>query len=162
NVLVFHQLLATMAMKRLLGFGSAMLAAFCSTAFQTLENQKRLFLEHDPRALYPNDSTVYSAAIIELGGPHRREIAPGIADRFEAASWSVLHALGKYKSPSGGHVIFWDLGLVVAFPAGASILIPTGLIWYSFVKVREGETRYSILQYAGSGIGRWFQNGQRT
>lgn len=48
------------------------------------------------------------------------------------------------------------------FPAGSSILLPTGLIHYSFVRVRAGETRYSVLQYAGSGIPRWFRNGQNT
>ncbi|KAJ6624293.1 hypothetical protein B0H10DRAFT_1666288, partial [Mycena sp. CBHHK59/15] len=72
-----------------------------------------------------------------------------------------LTALGKYAPMRGGHIILWDLGLVVSFPSGSSILIPTGIIRYSFVKVRDGEHRYSLLQWAGSGIARWLQNGRR-
>ncbi|KAJ7078639.1 hypothetical protein C8R43DRAFT_853968, partial [Mycena crocata] len=59
----------------------------------------------------------------------------------------------------GGQIIFWDLGLVIAFPAGSTILLPLGLLRYSFVEVREGERRYSVVQWAGSGITRWIQNG---
>ncbi|KAJ7043432.1 hypothetical protein C8F04DRAFT_943278, partial [Mycena alexandri] len=115
------------------------------------------FLKHDPDALYPSPSSVFSAATLEFG-PHLQETNR----RHEAASWSVLLALGNYKHRHGGHVIFWDLGLVVAFPPGSCILIPSGLIRYSFVKVRPHETRYSLMQWAGAGIGRWFQNARCT
>ncbi|KAJ7606769.1 hypothetical protein DFH06DRAFT_920133, partial [Mycena polygramma] len=112
----------------------------------------------DPTALYPSDSTIFSATTFEFGGPH---CLPATPDRYEPDAWSVLTALGTYSYLSGGHVIIWDLGLVISFPAGSSILIPTGLLRYSFVKVREGETRYSMLQWAGAGVGRWFANGER-
>ncbi|KAJ6480183.1 hypothetical protein C8R45DRAFT_783169, partial [Mycena sanguinolenta] len=105
------------------------------------------------------DSSVFSAATFEFGGPHRRTTSLGDPDCYHAATWSVLTSLGKYVPMLGGHIIFWDLGLVVAFPLGASILTPTGLIRYSFVKVRPGEHRYSLFQWAGSGISHWFQNG---
>jgi hypothetical protein len=59
----------------------------------------------------------------------------------------------------GGHIIFWDLGLVVCFPPGATILFPAGLLRYSFVKVRPGEHRHAVLQWAGGGITRWLANG---
>ncbi|KAJ7884953.1 hypothetical protein B0H13DRAFT_1511247, partial [Mycena leptocephala] len=107
-------------------------------------------------------SSVFSAATFELGGPHRHTTVMGAADRHPAATWSVLTALGKYAWMHGGHIILWDLGLVVSFPVGTSILIPAGVIRYSFVKVRPGEHRYSILQWAGPGIPRWFANGNRT
>ncbi|KAJ7790273.1 hypothetical protein B0H13DRAFT_1676228, partial [Mycena leptocephala] len=70
--------------------------------------------------------------------------------------------LGQYSWLHGGHIILWNLGLVVCFPPGASIIIPTGVIQYSFVKVRPGEHCYSVLQWAGSGIARWFENGRRS
>ncbi|KAJ7106121.1 hypothetical protein C8R43DRAFT_963450 [Mycena crocata] len=162
NFLVFHQLLATMAMKRLLGFASCVLEEFCKIAFEALQAQKQSYLEHDRRALYPTDSSVFSTAVVELGGPHHRQLAPGVAYPYDALTWCALVALGKYRSERGGHIIFWDLGLVVAFPASSTILIPSGIIRYSFVKVREEDRRYSILQYAGSGIGRWFRNGMRS
>ncbi|KAJ7847058.1 hypothetical protein B0H13DRAFT_1532904, partial [Mycena leptocephala] len=74
--------------------------------------------------------------------------------------WSSLSALGKYAHLHGGHIIFWDLGLVICFPPGATILFPAGLLRYSFVKVRAGEHRYAVLQWAGGGISRWLANGR--
>ncbi|KAJ7226775.1 hypothetical protein GGX14DRAFT_333837, partial [Mycena pura] len=105
--------------------------------------------------------SVFSAAAFELGGSHGRTSVSGIPDRHDAGTWSVLTALGTYAPFRGGHAIFWDLGLVVTFPPGSSILIPAGLVRYSFVKVREHEQHYSLLQWAGAGITRWFRNGRR-
>ncbi|KAJ7106118.1 hypothetical protein C8R43DRAFT_1140605 [Mycena crocata] len=162
NTVVFFQLMASMAMKCLLGFGNRFLEVYCTVAFSALQAQKDLFLQHDPCAMYPSDASVFSAASVEFGGPPRGQASTGVPDRYEAGSWSILCALGKYSSVHGGHVIFWDLGLVIAFPSGSTILIPTGLVRYSFVKVREGERRYSVLQWAGSGLTRWALNGGRT
>ncbi|KAJ7735073.1 hypothetical protein DFH07DRAFT_754039 [Mycena maculata] len=107
------------------------------------------------------DSSVFSAATFELGGPHIRAGASGLHDRYQPNSWSILTALGVYGPVHGGHIILWDLGLVVSFPAGSSILMPAGVLRYSFVKVRDGEHCYSLIQWAGAGIDRWFENGLR-
>ncbi|KAJ6487667.1 hypothetical protein C8R45DRAFT_827723 [Mycena sanguinolenta] len=104
--------------------------------------------------MYPCDFSVFSAATFEFGGPPRPTTSTGMPDHCHATTWSVLTSLGKYVPMHGGHIILWDLGLVVAFPPGASILIPTGILRYSFVKVRPGEVCYSLLQWAGSGISR--------
>ncbi|KAJ7020486.1 hypothetical protein C8F04DRAFT_873380, partial [Mycena alexandri] len=106
--------------------------------------------------------SIFSAATFELGGPHRRTSVTGKPHQYEAQSWSALQALGEYSYQHGGHIIVWDLGQVIAFPPGTTILIPTGLLRYSFVKVRPGERRYSLLHWAGSGIARWFRNGRRS
>ncbi|KAJ6449414.1 hypothetical protein C8R47DRAFT_1084721 [Mycena vitilis] len=149
NALVFFQLFSTLAMKRLAGYGSILLQIYCKAAHSRLQAQKEEFLKRYPEAMYPSDTSVYSAATFDFGAP-RRTANP-------TATKPPLGACLK-----GGHIILWDLGLVITFPAGASILIPTGLVRYSFVRVRPGESRYSLLQWAGAGMGRWFENGQRT
>ncbi|KAJ7086889.1 hypothetical protein B0H15DRAFT_801511 [Mycena belliarum] len=162
NALIFFQLFRSLAVKRLVGYGNLLLQVYCPTAFSALQAEKLAFLEHKRSALYPCDSSVFSSTTFEFGGPHRRTSSNGQPDRFQAGAWSVLHALGNYAPTRGGHVIFWDLGIVVCFPSGSTILIPTGVIHYSFVKVREDEFRYSLLQWAGAGISRWLANGHRT
>ncbi|KAJ6488306.1 hypothetical protein C8R47DRAFT_978854, partial [Mycena vitilis] len=107
-------------------------------------------------------SSVFSAATFEFGGPHRQTIAQGLPNRYHATSWAILTALGKYAHSRGGHIILWDLGLVVSFPPGTTILLPPSIIRYSFVKVRQGEHRYALLQWAGAGLFRWFANGRRS
>jgi hypothetical protein len=111
-----------------------LLEHYCPTAFSALKAEKAEFLTHDARALYPSDSSVFSAATFEFGGPHCRTVLEtGEPDHFQAAQWSILTALGKYAPMRGSHVILWELGLVVSFPPGSSILIPSGVVHYLFV-----------------------------
>ncbi|KAJ7749882.1 hypothetical protein B0H16DRAFT_1724770 [Mycena metata] len=140
NSLIFHDLMSSLEMRRLVGYGNRLLQTFFPSAFDALEKQKEWFTEKNPDAIYPSTSSVFSAATFELGGPHRRTIAKGIPHRFLPGA-SVL----SYASPPG-----------------ASIIIPTGVIHYSFVRVRTDETRYSLLQWAGSGITRYLRNGYNT
>ncbi|KAJ7084882.1 hypothetical protein B0H15DRAFT_951367 [Mycena belliarum] len=161
NALIFLQLFCSLGIKRLVGYGNRLLEVYCTSAFAALEHEKQEFLEDNNNALYPCDSSVFSAVTWEFGGPHRYKTGPGVPDRLQPGSWSVLTALGNFAPVQGGHIIFWELGLVVRFPAGACILIPAGILHYSFVKVRTGEHRYSMLQWAGAGISRWFANGRR-
>ncbi|KAJ7665345.1 hypothetical protein DFH06DRAFT_1323740 [Mycena polygramma] len=160
--LVFFQLFSTLAMKRLVGYGNRLLEYYCTAAFLALQAQKDDFLTYNPDAIYPSDSSVFSAATFEFGGPHRQTTTQGLPNRYHASSWGILTALGKYCHSRGGHIILWDLGLVVSFPPGTTILLPPSIIRYSFVKVREGEHRYALLQWAGAGIFRWFENGRRS
>ncbi|KAK7053869.1 hypothetical protein R3P38DRAFT_2500079, partial [Favolaschia claudopus] len=115
-------------------------------------------LAHDPQAHFPCETSDFSAFTFELGGPHRRMNHRGLPYTYEPGSWIIITALGDYDPTYGGMIILWDLGWVLHFPPGNSILLPA-FIRYSFVAVRPGETRYSMIQWAGSGIRRFFENG---
>ncbi|KAJ7248908.1 hypothetical protein B0H12DRAFT_990774, partial [Mycena haematopus] len=141
---------------------SGLLRAYFPQTFERYTKIKNALLAADRRAIFPSDSTVYSATAFELGGPHRQGLFGGLVSlrRHEIGGWDNLIALGEYEPSLGGQVIFWDLGLVVGFPPGSSILLPSGgVLRYSFVAVRPHERRYSILQWAGAGVSRWLDNG---
>lgn len=55
--------------------------------------------------------------------------------------------------------MLWDLGLVIEFPPGATILIPSASIRHSNIGIQQGETRYSFTQYAAGGLFRWVDHG---
>ncbi|KAK7032025.1 hypothetical protein R3P38DRAFT_2522527, partial [Favolaschia claudopus] len=137
------------------------LEAYCPTAFSALEDQKAQMLAYDPDAVYPCETSVFSAITLELGGPHHIISPFGPRGRFDPATWCIITSLGVYDPRLGGHIILWDIGWVLVFPPGTSILLPPGLVRYSFVKVRPHESRYLLIQYAGSGIRRFFENGER-
>lgn len=69
--------------------------------------------------------------------------------------WCSLTALGKYKYKLGGHLILWDLHLVVEFPPGSTILIPSAVLRHSNTAIGRGETRYSFAQYTAGSLFRW-------
>ncbi|KAK6984036.1 hypothetical protein R3P38DRAFT_2577012 [Favolaschia claudopus] len=143
---------------------SGILGVYCSVAYNTLALQKARFLSVKPdlEKEYPCPASVFSAATIEFGGPHLRLNHRGDPHDFLPGDWCIITSVGKYRYLHGGHIILWDFGIVVQFPPGTHIFIPAGLIRYSFVKVQPHETRYSIVQWAGSGIQRFLDNNNRT
>lgn len=50
--------------------------------------------------------------------------------------WCAITALGRFDPDFGGHLILWDLRLVIRFPPGSTILIPSALIRHSNVTIR--------------------------
>lgn len=80
----------------------------------------------------------------------------------DAAACCAITAGGDYNPALGGHLILWDLGLIIEFPPGSTILIPSALFRHSNVPVQKGETRVSFTQYTAGGIRRWLEYGGRT
>ncbi|KAJ7849676.1 hypothetical protein B0H14DRAFT_3452376 [Mycena olivaceomarginata] len=77
---------------------------------------------------------------------------PSISDR----------ALGDFNPKEGGHIILWELKLVIEFPPGALILIPSATVMHSNLPVGPGEHRASFTQYTGGGLFHYVDNGFRT
>ena len=69
--------------------------------------------------------------------------------------WCSISPLGDFDPEKGGHLVLWDLRLVIQFPPGSSITIPSD----SNIPISSGEMRYSIAQYSASGLFRWVDNG---
>ncbi|KAG6826053.1 hypothetical protein H0H92_001295 [Tricholoma furcatifolium] len=83
----------------------------------------------------------------------------GSDDANLAQSWCSITPLGVFDAAQEGQIILWDLGIVVDFPSGSTILIPSALILHSNAPIAENKTRYSIIQYAAAGLFRWVENG---
>jgi hypothetical protein len=45
--------------------------------------------------------------------------------------WCAVTALGNFDYRKGGHLVLWELKLVIEFPAGSTILIPSAIIQHS-------------------------------
>ncbi len=76
-----------------------------------------------------------------------------------AYGWCAIQALGNFDPKKGGHIVLWELRLVVEFPPGALILIPSATITHSNTPVAEGESRSSFTQYMPGGLFRWVDYG---
>ncbi len=72
-----------------------------------------------------------------------------------ATGWCGVIALGNYNPKTGGHLVLWDLRLVIEFPPGAVIFIPSSILRHSNVQVAPHETRMSFTQYTAGGLFRW-------
>ncbi|KAJ7033781.1 hypothetical protein C8F04DRAFT_1260512 [Mycena alexandri] len=79
-----------------------------------------------------------------------------------AFGWCGVHALGNFDPTKGGHLVLWDLKLVIEFPPGALILLPSATVAHSNVPVADGEERVSFTQFSADGIFRYLDNGCQT
>ncbi|KAF8166468.1 hypothetical protein K438DRAFT_2066503 [Mycena galopus ATCC 62051] len=70
--------------------------------------------------------SVFAACTFNFG-PHAI-CAPHLDFANLAWGWCAITALGNFNPNFGGHLIVWDLGLVIRFLPGSTILIPSTLI----------------------------------
>jgi hypothetical protein len=74
----------------------------------------------------------------------------------------AITTAGSYDHQVGGHLVLWELGLVVEFPSGSTILIPSATISHCNTSIQLNESRYSMTQYCAGGLFRWVEFGFRT
>ncbi|KAF7334844.1 hypothetical protein MSAN_02360700 [Mycena sanguinolenta] len=75
-----------------------------------------------------------------------------------AWGWCFITAPGWYDHRKGGHLIIWDLRLVIEFSPGATFAIPSAVLRHSNVSIQKGEKRFSITQYTSVGLFRFVNN----
>jgi len=76
--------------------------------------------------------------------------------------WCAITALGSFDCTKGGHLIFWELGLVIQFPPGSTIFIPSASVTHSNTPIASGEKHFSMTQYTAGSIFRWVDHGFKS
>ncbi|KAJ2920035.1 hypothetical protein MD484_g256, partial [Candolleomyces efflorescens] len=76
--------------------------------------------------------------------------------------WCAIQSLGNFDHTLGGHLVLEDLKLLVEFPVGCTILIPSAVITHANTAIQPGETRASFTQYCAGGLFRFVDNGFQT
>lgn len=77
--------------------------------------------------------------------------------------WCSVTSLGNYDPTKGGHLVLWDLKLIVEFPPYSTIFLPSAIVMHSNTRIQAHETRLSITQYSSAGLFSWFayENGPK-
>ncbi|PPQ73446.1 hypothetical protein CVT24_008148, partial [Panaeolus cyanescens] len=124
--------------------------------------------------IYENALSALTARHPELGGRnYEGSVFPKAAFNFGGTVWSHKHidtknftfgwccitALGTFDHTAGGHLILWELGLILELPAGYTASILSSLIIHSNTPTKDGDLRYSFVQYFPGEIMRYVDNG---
>jgi hypothetical protein len=117
---------------------------------------------NDPSLKRPYDDKIgaYPCRSFNLG--RQTSMWPHINLANLAQSWCSITPIGSFDPKVGSHLVLKDLGIVVEFPPGSTILIPSALITHYNTPVRPHETQFSMVQYAAGGLFRWVENGFKT
>ncbi|KAK7047446.1 hypothetical protein VNI00_006677 [Paramarasmius palmivorus] len=76
--------------------------------------------------------------------------------------WCAITVLGRFDPTRSARLILWELKLVIDFPPGSTILIPSAVITHSNTRIAPGDERTSITQYTAGAIFRWVDAGCLT
>ncbi|KAJ7066854.1 hypothetical protein B0H15DRAFT_794250 [Mycena belliarum] len=117
-----------------------------------------LTYDHNPalKRNFPATFSAFAAATLNFGPV--TVTYPHIDALNLAWGWCAITALGNFNPDVGGHLVLWDLKLVIRFPAGSTILIPSAILRHSNIAIASGETRFSFTQYTAAGLFRWVDN----
>lgn len=115
---------------------------------------------HHPELTRNFDGSVFPAATINAG-PNTVSVVH-VDSGNPPGGICALTALGNYDYTKGGHLILYDIKLIIEFPPGATILLPSASFRHGNTPVARGESRFSMAQYCSGGLLRWVACGFRT
>lgn len=114
----------------------------------------------EPHLCWNFPNSVWSSITVNCGPQSTTDPHTDAANRPDG--WCSILALGRYNYRLGGHLVLPDLKLVLEFPPGCVVFIPSALLVHYNCPIQPQETRYSITQFTAGGLFRWVANGFQT
>ncbi|KAJ7925371.1 hypothetical protein B0H13DRAFT_1551769, partial [Mycena leptocephala] len=136
-------LLNHVAIARLAAFGNDLFAAFSPESFRIATALTSALFSKDSDLHQPFPGA-WTSVTFDLS-PQTVTPPQWLCNHLHWC-WMAITALGTFDPRRGGHLILWDLGRVLEFPPGCTILIPS-ILNFSIAKIQPGERRYSLTQY---------------
>ncbi|KAJ3827756.1 hypothetical protein F5880DRAFT_1451473, partial [Lentinula raphanica] len=160
NAAVVNQLVTSSAFQKLSGFTTGVLKAWEPRLYNYNSKHFEQLLASDQTLtrLFANSVLPVSAWNF---GP-RTVCLPHIDFGNLPFNLCWIWSLGDFNWTQGGHLILWDLKIVIEFPPGSLVGIPSGVCRHSNTTVGKKETRYSFTQYAPGANFCWVDHGFQT
>ncbi|KAJ3767031.1 hypothetical protein FB446DRAFT_623956, partial [Lentinula raphanica] len=157
NQAAMNSLLAERSLRRICIYQGCVFNAFNHKCYKECMQVKLELLQKQPELRSPFSRSPFAALTVNFGP---QSWSPPHMDADNSiSSWCADTALGSFNPDKGGQLVLWDLGLVIRFPPGSTILFPSALITHSTLPIQAHESRYAILQYSSGGLFRWRENG---
>jgi hypothetical protein len=74
----------------------------------------------------------------------------------------AITSLGAFDYVEGGHLVLPNLKLLIEFPPGVLILLPSSVLRHGNTALALGDRRMSFTQYMAGGLHRWYEYGCRS
>ncbi|KAJ7825881.1 hypothetical protein B0H14DRAFT_2368596, partial [Mycena olivaceomarginata] len=160
NTQLTDELLQEPDIQRMIGFTTLLFSLWAPKLYSLYERTRKALQQWRPNLRWTFENTVFAAITFNFGP---RAFTRRHLDFANLSwGWCSITALGSFDPDFGGHLILWDLGLVIRFPPGSTVFIPSAIIQHSNVPIRSHEMRSSFTQYTAGGLFRWVRNGFRT
>ncbi|KAJ6472763.1 hypothetical protein C8R47DRAFT_1221770 [Mycena vitilis] len=160
NAAILASLLSSDPFIRLAGFATGLFATWAPNLFDFYRDYMGRFYRRYTHLKRPFLNGIFSACTFNLG-PHTCALGHRDFANF-ALGWCPITAFGRFDYKKGGHLILWDCRLILEFPPGCTIIIPSAAIFHSNIPIAPHERRYSFTQYTAGGLFRWVEHGFKT
>ncbi|KAJ7734675.1 hypothetical protein B0H16DRAFT_1327492, partial [Mycena metata] len=168
NLAVFAGLFGLKSLERLAGWTNLLFMVFAPDLHEYYRATYAALCDWDRlqsrakhiRRNFPERFSVFTTATYNFGPV--TVTLPHIDFGNLAWGWCAITALGNFDPDRGGHLVLWDLKLIIRFPPGSTILLPSVILRHSNLKIGPNETRFSFTQFTPAGIFRWVYNDFRT
>ncbi|KAJ7902515.1 hypothetical protein B0H14DRAFT_2221465, partial [Mycena olivaceomarginata] len=160
NRAAMDELLEDQSIQRMATYPIPVFQAVCFPIYSDYHRAKQTLLQKNPHLRRIFARSPFAAVTANLGPV---SVSPPHTDAGNKADgMCLIGALGNFDADKGGHLVCWDYNLIVRFPAGCSILIPSAVVTHSNTPIQDGEDRFSLIQYSAGGLFRWIANGFRS
>ncbi|KAF7335839.1 hypothetical protein MSAN_02330100 [Mycena sanguinolenta] len=147
-------------MKRIASFVSSAYAYWFPKLYENAHERIHCLLEHVKSDLRTFPTSAFTCVAFNFGPQVSTTLHRDWTDM--AGDMCAVVALGNFDPTKGGHLVLWELKLLVEFPPGSLILFPSALISHANIPVGPGETRTSVVQYTPGMLCRFVENNFRT
>ncbi|KAF8969055.1 hypothetical protein BDZ97DRAFT_1613158, partial [Flammula alnicola] len=139
NEEVFKRLFEDPSFIRIARVASGAFATWVPELYNYYAEHMDALLSDDPSLKMNFPSSIWASATVNFG-PKTACFKHMDSGNLPCGLCGIT-ALGDYDPVLGGHLVLWQLKLVIQFPLGSTILIPSASISHSNVAIRPGERR---------------------
>lgn len=157
NTAELAELLGEKCFQRVAGFASNVFGSWAPKLHANYSDNLNALLGAHPKLRRNFSNSVWAASTFNFG--------PKVFCRMHRDyanlpyGWCSVTALGDFDPTKGGHLVLWDIKLVIEFPPGSTILLPSAAISHFNTPICRGESRSSFTQYTAGGLFRWVAHG---
>ncbi|KAJ7789967.1 hypothetical protein B0H14DRAFT_2310009, partial [Mycena olivaceomarginata] len=160
NAAAMNDLIDDPSITRMATYPIPVFQSLCYPIYKSYHEMKQVLLKKNP-ALHRTWARSPFAAFTANLGPF--SVSPPHVDHANKADgMCLIGALGEFDPDQGGHLVCWDYDLIIRFPPGCSILIPSAVVTHSNTPIQDGEERFSLIQFSAGSLFRWAANGFKS
>ncbi|KAF8238247.1 hypothetical protein L208DRAFT_1243191 [Tricholoma matsutake] len=120
------------------GFQSSVFAAYAPRVYEFYSSNLNVLLNQSPFLQWNFQWSIFLAMTINSGPATITKSHTDLGN----LSWGqcIITSLGEFNADHSGHLALWHLGLVIWFPPGSTIIIPSAILLHSNIELSRFPT----------------------
>ncbi|KAI0056877.1 hypothetical protein BV25DRAFT_1776950, partial [Artomyces pyxidatus] len=148
-----RQLLQDADVRRIAGFANGVFAASAPKLYKSYEEMVDGVLDRNEQLELPYRNSIFTATTFNFG-PQVFTV-PHFDNANLPNGWCTITSLGNFDPKKGGHLVLWELGLIIEFPPHSTVALPSASVPHANIPIQPHESRASLTCYAAGALFRY-------